>query len=82
MVLYLNVNWDRSAGGELAIFEANDGDLGDPNVKGSWHVVYPEAGTLVLLRADRVLHEVRSAYEERFALSMWFCGQHEEYGGS
>lgn len=82
MVLYLNVNWDRSAGGELAIFEANDGDLGDPNVKGSWHVVYPEAGTLVLLRADRVLHEVRSAYEERFALSMWFCGQHVEYGGS
>jgi len=82
MVLYLNVNWDRSAGGELAIFEAEQGDIGDSNVKGTWRVVYPEAGTLVLLRADHVLHEVRSAHEERYALSMWFCGQHVEYGGS
>ncbi len=82
MVLYLNVNWDRTAGGELAIFEAEQGDIGDANVKGTWRVVYPEAGTLVLLRADHVLHEVRSAHEERYALSMWFCGQHVEYGGS
>ena len=82
MVLYLNVNWDRTAGGELAIFEAEQGDIGDSNVKGTWRVVYPEAGTLVLLRADHVLHEVRSAHEERYALSMWFCGQHVEYGGS
>lgn len=45
-------------------------------------MVSPEANTLVLLLADRVLHEVRSAYAERYALSMWFCGQHAEYGGS
>eukprot|EP00913_Durusdinium_trenchii_P032213 g30162.t1 len=47
-----------------------------------WYMVSPEANTLVLLLADRVLHEVRSAYAERYALSMWFCGQHAEYGGS
>lgn len=78
MVLYLNVNWDRSGGGELAIFQPEDSD---PNV-GTWHVVHPDAGTLVLLRADQVLHEVCTAHEERYALSMWFCGQHVDYGGS
>ena len=82
MVLYLNTVWDRSRGGELAIFEAEKGDLGDPDVEGKWHMVYPEADTLVLLRADRVLHEVRTALDERYALSMWFCGQHADYGGS
>ena len=81
-VLYLNVGWDRYAGGELAIFQPELGDIGDANCHGKWNMVYPEAGTLVFLRADHVLHEVRGAHAERYALSVWFCGQHTNYGGS
>ncbi|CAE7731110.1 Egln1, partial [Symbiodinium pilosum] len=81
-VLYLNVGWDRYAGGELAIFQPELGDIGDANCHGKWNMVYPEAGTLVFLRADHVLHEVRGAHAERYALSVWFCGQHSNYGGS
>ncbi|CAE7784490.1 Egln1 [Symbiodinium sp. CCMP2456] len=81
-VLYLNVGWDRYAGGELAIFQPDHGDIGDANCNGKWNMIYPEAGTLVFLRADHVLHEVRGAHAERYALSVWFCGQHADYGGS
>lgn len=75
VILYLNPGWDKSCGGELAVFEPTRNDIGDADVEGKWHTVWPEAGTLVFFRADRVLHEVRPAYARRFALSMWFCGQ-------
>lgn len=80
-VLYLNPGWDRANGGELAIFQAESGELGQDHVQGRWHEVWPEAGTLVLFRADRMLHEVRPAHARRYALSLWFCGQHLAYGG-
>ncbi|CAJ1388515.1 unnamed protein product [Effrenium voratum] len=81
-ILYLNAGWDRQDAGELAIFHPEKGDIGDADVQGRWHMVHPEANTLVLLRADQTLHEVRSSRAERFAISVWFCGQHAEYGGS
>ncbi len=42
--------------------------------------VFPHSGTLVLFRADHVLHEVRPAFRERFACSMWF--HHREPGSA
>eukprot|EP00930_Biecheleria_cincta_P043882 TRINITY_DN30112_c0_g1_i1.p1 TRINITY_DN30112_c0_g1~~TRINITY_DN30112_c0_g1_i1.p1 ORF type:complete len:765 (+),score=105.04 TRINITY_DN30112_c0_g1_i1:49-2343(+) len=81
-VLYLNPGWDRRNGGELAIFQPESGQLGDEDVVGRWHTISPEAGTLVLFRADETLHEVRPSLEQRFALSLWFCGQSVNYGGS
>jgi len=75
VVLYLNPGWDKKSGGELAVFEPAQGEIGDADVEGTWHTVWPEAGNLVFFRADRTLHEVRPAYARRFALSMWFCGQ-------
>uniref|UniRef100_A0A7S2CGQ5 Fe2OG dioxygenase domain-containing protein n=1 Tax=Alexandrium andersonii TaxID=327968 RepID=A0A7S2CGQ5_9DINO len=74
-LLYLNPGWDKSCGGQLGVFEPSRGDIGDADVEGEWHTVWPEADTLVFFRADRTLHEVCPAYARRFALSMWFCGQ-------
>merc|ERR1712048_1291398 len=51
-VLYLNSDWDRSNGGELAIFQTESGEVGDPGAVGTWHTVWPDAGTLVFFRAD------------------------------
>jgi len=75
VILYLNSGWDRANGGALGVFEPEAGDLAEADVEGRWHLVWPEAGTLVVFRADRMLHEVRPAHAPRYALSMWFCGQ-------
>lgn len=77
-VLYLNPRWDRVQGGALAIFETEAGDLGDSDVTGRWNQVWPEAGTLVFFRAEKMLHEVMPSHARRFALSMWFCGRRVE----
>lgn len=83
MILYLNTNWARSSGGELSIFQPDDDTAAlDDGVQGKWHDIWPESGTLVFLRADRVLHEVRPALAKRFAFSMWFCGLPVDAGGS
>jgi len=75
VVVYLNPDWDKANGGELAIFEPSRGEIGDSDMEGQWRTVWPEAGTLVLFRADRTLHEVRPSQARRFAFSVWFCGQ-------
>lgn len=75
IVLYLNPSWEREHGGALAIFQPEAGSAG------SWHEVWPESGTLVFFRADRILHEVRPSYRSRFAMSLWFCGRRIELPG-
>ena len=34
--------------------------------------VAPHAGTMVLFRSDKIVHEVRPAHKPRYACSMWF----------
>ena len=50
---YLNQNWDRRAGGELAIFEPEKGELGDEQVEGklTWLL-----GTHFLSFLDTFIH--------------------------
>merc|ERR1712157_596007 len=79
-MVYLNAGWEKKDGGELAIFQPEHGEVGDPDVHGHWHSVWPEAGTLVLFRADTILHEVCPSAANRFALSVWFCGLPIDYG--
>ena len=42
-----------------------------------WRTVPPSAGTLVVFRADRVLHKVAPTHAERFALTVFFFGDYE-----
>lgn len=53
-ILYLNEGWQPEDGGELLMYDATRAE--GP----CWRSVMPRAGTLVLFRADRVLHKVRS----------------------
>jgi SM-20-related protein len=61
-ILYLNVGWRTTDGGELAIHLGGDRVL----------QVAPEGGTLVAFLADRFEHEVRPARRERISLTGWF----------
>jgi SM-20-related protein len=61
-ILYLNVGWRTTDGGELVIHLDGDRNL----------QVTPAAGTLVSFLADRFEHEVRPARRERSSLTGWF----------
>ncbi|KAL1521132.1 hypothetical protein AB1Y20_022686 [Prymnesium parvum] len=65
-ILYLNEGWQPEDGGELLMYDATRAE--GP----CWRSVMPRAGTLVLFRADRVLHKVSPSYKMRFALTMFF----------
>jgi hypothetical protein len=56
MLLYLDAGWDPAWGGHLRIFEPD----GDDEAEERTTDVVPEGGTLVLMRSDRVPHEVGS----------------------
>ena len=91
-VYYLNEeNWDAdSKGGSLRLHLSPRGSSGsDTRDSGAWprgasvlstpHEVIdvsPRGDTLVIFRADRILHEVRPARAKRFAITIWL------YGGS
>lgn len=61
-VLYLNVGWRTTDGGELVLYL--DG--------GTSVETMPEAGTLAAFLADRFEHEVRPARRERMAVTGWY----------
>ena len=78
VLYYLNSpEWDEEAdGGSLRIHLLHEalegsGESGIPAVD-----IVPRGDTLVIFRADQMLHEVRPAKAQRFAMSMWL------YGGS
>ncbi len=60
-VLYLNVGWRTTDGGEL-VLHLDEGPLS----------VTPEPGTLVAFLSDRFEHEVRPARRERVSLTGWY----------
>lgn len=63
-VLYLNVNWDPAAGGELIIYRDNDEE--------ELMRVAPEYGRLVLFLSEEFPHEVLPAQRQRHSIAGWF----------
>lgn len=79
VLYYLNdAEWNQEAdGGALRIHllhEADDDADTHPAVD-----ILPCGDTLVMFRADRILHEVRPARKARFAISMWLYGGSDEH---
>ena len=73
MLLYLHANWDRAWGGSLRISVRDEGGGGDEEQGTESYVdVVPEGGTLVLMRSDRVPHEVLETRRPRNCLVGWF----------
>ena len=74
-VFYLNSRWDEADGGALRVHLPQEG-------KGETRPVvdiYPHGDTLVLFRADRVLHEVRPSQAARLAMTVWlYAGTKEQ----
>merc|ERR550525_674761 len=68
-ILYLNSGWRREDGGALRLLATE---------YGAWRQVWPEMGTLVIFRADRMLHEVQAARAPRLALTLWHYGRPQE----
>lgn len=66
-ITYLNQNWNAEDGGALRIFDTK---------QQGWFTVWPELGTVVVFRADRVLHEVQLAKVKRTALTVWHIGHY------
>lgn len=62
-VFYLNPEWNSEDGGELVIYGANDEVL---------ETVLPKQNTLVVFLSDTFVHEVKTAYRERFSVTGWF----------
>ena len=69
MLLYLeDPIWDPSWGGQLRIFEPSTDEAGEERVVD----IQPDGGTLVLMRSDRVPHEVLETRRTRRCLVGWF----------
>lgn len=76
-VYYFNRGWKPEKGGALRLHPTADrrsisnGSLGagEDAVE-----ILPEMDSLVLFRADWIVHEVEAANAERFALTLWFLG--------
>ena len=79
-IYYLNASWsEERGGGALRLFmppPSDDADADTSRAPNEAVDVYPHADTLVLFRADRLVHEVRPTHDPRMAASIWF------YGGS
>jgi SM-20-related protein len=64
-VLYLNQNWHREYGGELALYDSQNHDL-------ITHKVSPCFGKLVTFLSDEFPHEVLPATQPRYSIAGWF----------
>ena len=78
LLYYLNdKDWDEEAhGGALRIHLLHEASMADDDAPYPAVDILPRGDTIVIFRADRILHEVRAVHRRRFALSMWL------YGGS
>lgn len=80
-ILYLDSPWRAEWGGALRIFEqdrpgsAAPGAPVPPSARESHTDVVPHGGTLVILRSDRVEHEVLATRRPRRCLVGWFRTQ-------
>jgi SM-20-related protein len=65
VVLYLNIDWDESAGGSLRLFPPEAGPDGHVDVA-------PIGGTLVAFLSAHFEHEVLPATRDRMSITGWF----------
>ena len=65
-LLYLNRSWMPDQGGQLRLYPPDAPEH-------AFVDIWPEGGTFVCFRSDRVVHEVRPAHRERFSLTGWLC---------
>lgn len=78
LVAYLNEDWRKGDGGELAVWEdvpiRQDGraDLGALDHVAPAGIVEPAGASLVLMMSERIPHEVRPALAPRFAIAGWW----------
>lgn len=63
-VLYLNINWQKGDGGELALYLNNKTEI-----------VQPLAGRLLLFRSE-LEHEVLLAHKPRYSITGWMLDKH------
>lgn len=77
LVYYLNApDWDAAAnGGSLRLHPSTRGSE-KPSMREPHDVVdvAPRGDTLIMFRADRLLHEVRPARAKRYAATVWLYG--------
>ena len=73
MLLYLDQGWDANWGGCLRVFEEEDHPTAaEPHEDERFVDIVPEGGTLVLMRSDRVPHEVLETQRARTCVVGWF----------
>lgn len=68
-IVYLNEGWRKQDGGALRLLLRK---------QNAWQQVWPEAGTLLMFRADKMLHEVQASRARRLALTLWHIGREHE----
>lgn len=61
-VFYLNDNWLPGEGGELVVYDRDNGG----------HRIAPRGGSLVLFLSEEFAHEVRPTHRERFSITGWY----------
>jgi hypoxia-inducible factor (prolyl hydroxylase) len=69
LLIYLNPNWTPELGGALRLTPPG----GDPVD------VYPMGGRLAMFYSADCPHEVRPAYGDRHAITLWYYDQEERY---
>jgi SM-20-related protein len=62
LILYLNEDWPSSSGGELELYDEQNG----------WRRIEPLAGRLVCFLTQGREHAVLAAHRDRFSVSGWF----------
>lgn len=81
MLVYLNRGWDPAWGGALRVYESVESAAQDePSqpAQESFVDIVPEGGTLVLMRSDRVPHEVLETRRPRQCVVGWMRTYREE----
>lgn len=69
-ILYLNEGWDAERDGGCLCMH-------DPE-HSCWRTVTPVADTLVIFRADKVLHRVAASHAQRHALTVFLLGAYRD----
>lgn len=68
IICYLNPVWTAENGGQLIIYNPNNGQ--EQKI-----VVQPLIGKLVCFRSDKVEHEVKPALKDRYSITGWMLDQ-------
>lgn len=64
VILYLNPNWEVKNGGQLKVYQTNDSII-----------IQPLFNRLVLMRSDKIEHEVMINHADRYSITGWLLNQ-------